>query len=151
MPTRPPSCLTLPPPAPPPPPPKKKKKKKKKNEMIPEGIEPSIFGTGIRRVAIAPWNHFLGGNPPVRLFVRSVVSFVNHDQKGAIRESNPRPPAPKAGIIPLDQSPDTQTKSCTLWDSNPRPHRGLELESNALTNSAKGALLPVNQPFWACY
>ena len=123
----------------------------KKNEMIPEGIEPSIFGTGIRRVAIAPWNHFLGGNPPVRLFVRSVVSFINYEQKGAIRESNPRPPAPKAGIIPLDQSPDTQTKSCTLWDSNPRPHRGLELESNALTNSAKGALLPVNQPFWACY
>jgi hypothetical protein len=27
--------------------------------MIPEGIEPSIFGTGIRRVAIAPWNHLL--------------------------------------------------------------------------------------------
>ena len=64
-------------------------------------------------------------------------------QKGAIRESNPRPPAPKAGIIPLDQSPDSLSKSCTLGDSNPRPHRGSELESDALTNSAKGALLPV--------
>jgi hypothetical protein len=39
---------------------KKKEKTKNKNEMIPEGIEPSIFGTGIRRVAIAPWNHLLG-------------------------------------------------------------------------------------------
>ena len=26
-------------------------------------------------------------------------------KKGAIRELNPGPPAPKAGIIPLDQSP----------------------------------------------
>ena len=31
----------------------------------------------------------------------------------------------------------------TLGDSNPRPHRGSELESDALTNSAKGAFLPV--------
>jgi hypothetical protein len=27
------------------------------------------------------------------------------EQKGVMRESNSRPPAPKAGIIPLDQSP----------------------------------------------
>ena len=26
-------------------------------------------------------------------------------KEGVIRESNPRPPAPEAGIIPLDQSP----------------------------------------------
>jgi glycyl-tRNA synthetase (class II) len=39
---------------------KRRKGQKTKNEMIPEGIEPSIFGTGIRRVAIAPWNHLLG-------------------------------------------------------------------------------------------
>ena len=32
-------------------------------------------------------------------------------------------------------------KGCTLGDSNPRPQRGAELESAALTNSAKGALL----------
>jgi hypothetical protein len=25
--------------------------------MTPEGIEPPIFGSGIRRVAIAPWSH----------------------------------------------------------------------------------------------
>ena len=27
------------------------------------------------------------------------------EQKGVMRESNSRPPAPEAGIIPLDQSP----------------------------------------------
>ena len=27
--------------------------------MTPEGIEPPIFGSGIRRVAIAPWSHFV--------------------------------------------------------------------------------------------
>ena len=26
--------------------------------MTPEGIEPPIFGSGIRRVTIAPWSHF---------------------------------------------------------------------------------------------
>ena len=26
------------------------------SEMTPEGIEPPIFGSGIRRVAIAPWS-----------------------------------------------------------------------------------------------
>jgi hypothetical protein len=112
--------------------------------MIPEGIEPSIFGTGIRRVAIAPWNHSLEYLTTHRVCEREfgAVSILKK-QKGAIRESNPRPPAPKAGIIPLDQSPDSLTKNCTLWDSNPRPQRGSELESDALTNSAKGALLLV--------
>ena len=27
-----------------------------KNRLTPEGIEPPIFGSGIRRVAIAPWS-----------------------------------------------------------------------------------------------
>ena len=113
--------------------------------MIPEGIEPSIFGTGIRRVAIAPWNHLLMWVSTNRVLA-GLKKKKKNGKKGAIRESNPRPPAPKAGIIPLDQSPGSLTKNCTLWDSNPRPHRGLELESNALTNSAKGALLPVTSP-----
>ena len=30
-------------------------------------------------------------------------SFANKLQKGRLRESNPGPPAPEAGIIPLDQ------------------------------------------------
>jgi hypothetical protein len=120
-------------------------------EMIPEGIEPSIFGTGIRRVAIAPWNHLLECWSPYEVlpcagWLVGVFDSKHHSKKGAIRESNPRPPAPKAGIIPLDQSPDSLTKNCTLWDSNPRPQRGSELESDALTNSAKGALLSVNPP-----
>jgi hypothetical protein len=117
--------------------------------MIPEGIEPSIFGTGIRRVAIAPWNHLLMWERTHRHFVRLPIYGSGGSKKGAIRESNPRPPAPKAGIIPLDQSPELLTKKCTLWDSNPRPHRGSELESDALTNSAKGALLSVNAPLCA--
>jgi hypothetical protein len=112
--------------------------------MIPEGIEPPIFGTGIRRVAIAPWNHSLEHLTTHRHSKSDFAAVVIvNKQKGAIRESNPRPPAPKAGIIPLDQSPDSLSKNCTLWDSNPRPQRGSELESDALTNSAKGALLMV--------
>src|SRR5206468_2733318 len=30
--------------------------KKKKKSLTPEGIEPPIFGSGIRRVTIAPWS-----------------------------------------------------------------------------------------------
>ena len=33
-------------------------------------------------------------------------SFANKIQKGRLRESNPGPPAPEAGIIPLDQGDD---------------------------------------------
>ena len=41
----------------------------------------------------------------------------------------------------------TDKKGCTLGDSNPRPQRGSELESDALTNSAKGALLRARSRF----
>jgi hypothetical protein len=33
---------------------------------------------------------------------------VIEQKKGVMRESNSRPPAPEAGIIPLDQSPESQ-------------------------------------------
>jgi hypothetical protein len=33
-----------------------------------------------------------------------IVLIINVVQNGPIRESNPGPPAPKAGIMPLDQS-----------------------------------------------
>ena len=34
----------------------------KKQNMTPEGIEPPIFGSGIRRVTIAPWSHLITHN-----------------------------------------------------------------------------------------
>ena len=37
--------------------------------------------------------------------VRWSFGVSEQQKKGVIRESNPRPPAPEAGIIPLDQSP----------------------------------------------
>ena len=37
------------------------------------------------------------------------MSFWGTTKRGVMRESNSRPPAPKAGIIPLDQSPSTLT------------------------------------------
>ena len=33
-------------------------------------------------------------------FITKILNYI-----GGMRESNPRPPAPKAGIIPLDQYP----------------------------------------------
>ncbi len=44
-------------------------------------------------------------------FVLSVelTKKVIEQKKGVMRESNSRPPAPKAGIIPLDQSPSALT------------------------------------------
>jgi hypothetical protein len=43
-------------------------------------------------------------------FVLSVelTKKVIEQKKGVMRESNSRPPAPEAGIIPLDQSPESQ-------------------------------------------
>jgi hypothetical protein len=41
-------------------------------------------------------------------------------KRGVMRESNSRPPAPEAGIIPLDQSPTSQKKRDVL-DLNQRP------------------------------
>ena len=36
-------------------------------------------------------------------------------KEGVMRESNSRPPAPEAGIIPLDQSPTFTHKRGTCW------------------------------------
>ena len=49
--------------------------------MIPEGIEPSIFGTGIRRVAIAPWNHLLMWLTTIRVFGREQLLSSKKDAK----------------------------------------------------------------------
>ena len=120
--------------------------------MIPEGIEPSIFGTGIRRVAIAPWNHLLGVFVSQPQTCPSLLGF---------RKLKKNPKRGDTGIEPATSCTQSRNhttrpiarsllKNCTLGDSNPRPHRGSELESDALTNSAKGAFLPVNSPICAC-
>ena len=44
-------------------------------------------------------------------------------KRGVMRESNSRPPAPEAGIIPLDQSPTSQTKERDVLELNQRPAR----------------------------
>jgi hypothetical protein len=60
----------------------KKKRTKKKKEMIPEGIEPSIFGTGIRRVAIAPWNHLLEWLSTHRVLLFDFEFLFKRNKKG---------------------------------------------------------------------
>ena len=62
------------------------------------------------------WNKNSSGEAPTLLHVSKMKAF---QQKGPIRESNPGPPAPKAGIMPLDQSDVTsvmKSKSinCTI-------------------------------------
>ena len=44
-----------------------------------------------------------------RVFDYPFTCFCEY-KKGVMGESNPRPPAPKAGIIPLDQSPNVKRK-----------------------------------------
>lgn len=39
--------------------------------LTPEGIEPPIFGSGIRRVTIAPWSQFISG-------FASVAQWIEH-------------------------------------------------------------------------
>ena len=121
-------------------------------KLTPEGIEPPIFGSGIRRVTIAPrsrcdrtasvaqWIEHQTSNlgvaqspvPPEVSFVGfesqwalparvqiSSVSFFEANKNGVMRESNSRPLAPEARIIPLDQSPIHANKKFPCRDLNP--------------------------------
>ena len=49
-----------------------------------------------------------------------------------MRESNSRPPAPEAGIIPLDQSPDSQLMTAQRWDKAQNKRDVLELNQRPI-------------------
>ena len=64
--------------------------------------------------------------------------------KGVMRESNSRPPAPEAGIIPLDQSPDSASRAWT-WrsDQKGKGRAGVEPATyRAATNCSTTELTP---------
>ena len=50
-----------------------------------------------------------------------LLFFVVCKKIGVMRESNSRPPAPEAGIIPLDQSPTNHPKERDVLELNQRP------------------------------
>jgi hypothetical protein len=72
-------------------------------------------------------------------------SCILSKKDGVMRESNSRPPAPEAGIIPLDQSPfhvnkgwkDTAKKKRQRRDSNSRGQSPVDFESTSLTTRTR--------------
>jgi hypothetical protein len=85
-------------------------------------------------------------------FVLSVelTKKVIEQKKGVMRESNSRPPAPEAGIIPLDQSPGSQDVTAQRRDMNAgakeKGRAGVEPATyRAATNCSTTELTPQRQ------
>ena len=57
----------------------------------------------------------LGSSPSTDFFFLLLLLFVYRKKNGVMRESNSRPPAPEAGIIPLDQSPNLERQRSPRW------------------------------------
>jgi hypothetical protein len=90
--------------------------------------------------------------PCLESFVMRVewTKKVIEQKKGVMRESNSRPPAPEAGIIPLDQSPESQHVTAQRRDMNAgakeKGRAGVEPATyRAATNCSTTELTPQQQ------
>jgi hypothetical protein len=69
-------------------------------------------------------------------------------KEGVMRESNSRPPAPEAGIIPLDQSPRGRTLPARLAPKR-KGRAGVEPATyRAATNCSTTELTPRRRSYW---
>ena len=64
---------------------------------------------------------FTDGVVKKKNYLDSIKIYEIEQKNGVMGESNPRPPAPKAGIIPLDQSPFFFVSKLFVKKGLPRP------------------------------
>ena len=84
------------------PPPGRQRNRENSPPQLVKGQTPRVLGTGVSTGAnFFPPNLFL----KIFCLIKKYTTALQERGKGAVRESNPRPLAPEARIIPLDQRP----------------------------------------------